>query len=84
MATRFVVLSPPIFDNEKLKLTVSPGSIALFAGEQLSAVSVDPEVTIIGTPWMQQLTTVFPPLVTITLFVVQVLNPPPCAVILTV
>ena len=39
VATRFAVFAVPMFRRPKLTVTVSPGSIALLAGAQLSAVS---------------------------------------------
>ena len=53
----------PVFLSVRSTVTVSPGSIAPVAGEQLSAVSAEPSVTIAGTGVMHRLTTVVLPLV---------------------
>ena len=53
VATRFVVLPPPLFIILKLTVTVSFGSIAPFAPEQDSAPSVEPAAWINGTPVKQ-------------------------------
>lgn len=82
VAVKFVVAAPPVFCIGKVTVTVSPGSGALFAIPQDSAVIVGPIDVKTATPDKHRLTVAVCPSVTVT--VCEFAVKPPVLVAVTV